>query len=158
MSGGPSVDLAGTRTVKEILRAVNAKRLGVKVGRRLSESADPNTSTPAAVPGSAGSVAPAAAVAASRAGRGDRGGNIELGSSMGGRGPGLPSGRKPFATNVPLGLPKPLDKTAGKGGGEKVEAAADLLARVRGQLERSEQRTKGVPGGRGATNDRAPPR
>lgn len=47
--GGHKVDLAGTRTVKEILRVVNARRMSFEIGRRLSavtgESGNPHAPT-----------------------------------------------------------------------------------------------------------------
>ena len=184
VKGGPSVDLAGTRTVKEILRVVNAKRLSVEIARRFSATVDSSSSTntdatasvgtdgstaPAAAAASAAAAAAAAAATAAAAtpadvagavGRG-KGENIGIeGNSMGLRGaaPGIPlggSGRH-YSTQPELRqrhLPEKLERAGGSAG--KMAAATELLARVRGQLERSEQRTKGAPG---AVRDIAPQR
>ncbi|CAM9461081.1 unnamed protein product, partial [Ectocarpus sp. 13 AM-2016] len=159
--GGPTIDLAGTRTVKEILRVVNAKRMGVEIGRRFSATVDPASPPSAAAPTTpaAGSAAPVAALAASSTTRAANpregvGGRRGMGGVSGG---GVSHGED--NPTIPLlGSRNPFDRTLeGKGTG-KVEAAADLLARVRGQLERSEQRTKGSLVERGGPGDMAPPR
>ncbi|CAM9566356.1 unnamed protein product [Ectocarpus fasciculatus] len=160
--GGPTIDLAGTRTVKEILRVVNAKRMGVEIGRRFSATVDPASTSASAAPNTpaAGSAAPAAAPAASsttRASaqpRGSVGGGRGIGGVSGG---GVSHGEDNAAIPL-LGSRSPFDKTLEGRGTGKIEAAADLLARVRGQLERSEQRTKGSLVERGGAGDMAPPR
>lgn len=163
MAGGPSIDLAGTRTVKEILRVVNAKRLSAEIGRRLSATVDSTSpaaaasAAAAAAAAAAGSTAPAAAVTNVGTGATAMVGQESRGKVRGVGSIGGPAGYN--ATTPLLGSRHPFEKTAvGAGGAGKVEAAAELLARVRGQLARSEERTKGVPTGAGATLDLAPPR
>lgn len=145
--------------MKEILRVVNAKRMGVEVSRRFSATMDPGSSADAAAAAtptaSAGSAAPAAAAAAASApatagstGTARKRQTANDGDNNRG-GPGGASVGEQSAAIPALG---------GGGRGGKVEAAADLLARVRGQLERSEQRTKGLPVERQRVGDIAPPR
>lgn len=160
--GGPSVDLAGTRTVKEILRAVNAKRLSVEIARRFSATVDSasstNTDATASV-GTDGSTAPAAAAAA--VGEVGRKTNENMGtaeSTEGGAHGGNSLGRGNYSTQPELHPGNPPEKTERGGRGGKLGAANELLARVRGQLERSEQRTNGAPGERGVGHDIAPQR
>ena len=152
--GGPSIDLAGTRTVKEILRVVNAKRMGAEIGRRFSATLDPMSGAAAAAPApttSGGSAAPAAtAPAASDTRKLTQRQNVSDGGV-------LADAHKATTTPV-LGSGNPFEKTVDGGRGGKVEAAADLLARVRGQLERSEQRTKGLMVEHQGVGDIAPPR
>lgn len=159
MGGGPTIDLAGTRTVKEILRVVHAKRLGVEIGRRFSATLDPTAEATAA---NSGTAAPAAAAATARR---ESSGKAEERTPTAGEGVyGVAAlgGGHMMTTKKIIGSRHPFEKTleegGGGGGGEvgKIEAAAELLARVRGQLKRSEQRTEGVliEGGGGI----APPR
>lgn len=154
--GGPTIDLAGTRTVKEILRVVNAKRMGVEIGRRFSGTVDPASPSAAAAPTTpaAGSAAPAAAPAASSTKRAAKPRERRIGGASSG---GVSHGED-NATIPLLGSRNPFDETLKGKGTEKIEAAADLLARVRGQLERSEQRTKASLVERGGASDMAPPR
>ncbi|CAM9953363.1 unnamed protein product [Scytosiphon promiscuus] len=143
---GPGIDLAGTRTVKEILRMVNAKRMGTEIGRRFSATAE-STSPAATHPTTtSGSAAPAAAAPAASSGIGTarHKGNASRGTAAKDcSDTPLSSGHN--ASMPLLGSRNPFEKTV-EGGArtEKVKAATDLLARVRGQLERSEQRTKGL--------------
>lgn len=77
--GGRTIDFAGTRTVKEILRVVNARRMSVEIGRRLSANAevdDNNPHTPSAAAGDNGSGSAAPAASASM--------SVDAGSSAGG--------------------------------------------------------------------------
>eukprot|EP00752_Nemacystus_decipiens_P014281 g12701.t1 len=162
--GGPGIDLAGTRTVKEILRVVNAKRMGVEIGRRFSATLDPASAAAAAAAAAApatpaGSAAPAATApaASSTSTRSDTGKAAQR--HIASDGGGLAD--VPRAATMPLPDSRnPFEKTVDMGGvrGGKVEAAADLLARVRDQLERSEQRTKGLLVERQGIGDIAPPR
>lgn len=167
MSGGRTLDLGGTRTVKEILRAVNAKRLSDEIGRRLSATADPTslaaTAVAAAASGTARNPSPAPAAAAAHvaiaaskthqvnSGQGPhRGGTRAVYDREGG---GRLDGTKPAM--VKNGREEEISAKVGK-----LQAATDLLARVRDQLERSDQRTKApLPVGGGmAARDMAPPR
>lgn len=161
--------------MKEILRVVNAKRLSVEIGRRFSETVDPSSAmaaaAAAAAAATAGSTAPAPAASAKKSievgNKGGRGtGNKRGGSHATGRGNISSAGSMndgsdvallgtsshPFESSNAVGGPG-----AGKGRGG-VEAAAELLTRVRGQLERSERRTnKGAAVG-GSSSEIAPPR
>eukprot|EP00903_Cladosiphon_okamuranus_P006353 g6223.t1 len=136
---GPSIDLAGTRTVKEILRVVNAKRMGVEIGRRFSATLNPASaaaapSAPAAPPGSA---APAATAPVASSSNNSRTGKAtQRQNASGGGGGDLAFSLS--ATTMPLsGSRNPFEKVVEGDGvkGGKVEAAADLLARVKDQLE-----------------------
>lgn len=176
---GPSIDLAGTRTVKEILRVVNAKRMGATVSRRFSATmdpaspaaaaaavADPTTSAgsaapAAAAPAAAAPAAPASALATARGtgAVGKRQTANDGDNDRGGSGGALVDEHS--APMPLLGSRNPFESTVvpGEGGKRgKIEAAADLLARVKGQLERSEQRTKRSPDERQGISDIAPPR
>lgn len=151
--------------MKEILRVVNAKRMGVEIGRRFSASLDPASAAtaPTAPTTPAGSAAPAAMApvassssmssiisagkATKRQNAGEGGGGALVGALS--------------ATTMPLsGSRNPFEKIVEGGGGKggKVETAVDLLARVRHQLERSEQRTKRLLVERQGVGDIAPPR
>lgn len=139
---------------------VNAKRMGVEIGRRFSATLDPASAAAApATATPAGSAAPAATAPAASSSS-STGKATQRQNASGGRGgladahsatmiPPLPGSRNPFEKTVEGG---------GGGRGGKVEAAAELLARVRDQLERSEQRTKGLLIERQGVGDIAPPR
>lgn len=157
--------------MKEILRVVNAKRMGVAVSRRFSATMDPASADadPTISPGSAAPAAAAPAAtdtaAAAPAAVGSTGALRQRQTASGGdnnRGvSGGASVGEHRAAMPPLGSRNPFENTGALGGGGrggKVEAAADLLARVRGQLERSEKRTKGLPVERQGVGDIAPPR
>ena len=166
--GGPSVDLAGTRTVKEILRVVNAKRMSVEIARRFSATVDSSSSTntdATASVGTDGSTAPAAADTAAAAHAIGSVGRRKSGSM--GRAESIKDGAHAggtaldghYSTQPEIHPRNQLSEKRERGGrGGKMGAATELLARVRGQLERSEQRTKGAPGERGVGHDVAPQR
>ena len=161
-TGGPNIDLAGTRTVKEILRAVHTKRMSAKAGRRLGTTPANLFSSAAA----AGSTAPAAVAAAA----------ITATASA-----ATPYPERPETDGAPIFKEKATrERLIGEGGpapgydkyahgvtrvgfrgtskekdGGKVEVAVELLARVREQLQLSEQRTKGAGS---PVKDIAPPR
>lgn len=134
---------------------VNAKRMGAEIGRRLSATleAAPSAATAPATP--AGSAAPAATAPAANSSTG-KATQRQTGSD-GGAG-GLDDAHRAMTMSLSDSR-NPFEKTVGGGErGGKVEAAADLLARVRDQLERSEQRTKGLLVESPGVGDIAPPR
>lgn len=156
---GLGIDLAGTRTVKEILRVVHAKRLSTEIGRRFSAtiensaSASPaSTTAPAAVAAAAAAAALAASSYAPAGPETDSSESIGEQAAIGGK-PSL-SSRGHSHSSTPAGSRHQFDK----GGGSKVEAAAELLARVRSQLQQSEERTKGPTSVGRAAGSIAPPR
>lgn len=141
---------------------VNAKRMGVEIGRRFSATLDPApaaAASPATPTG--GSAAPAAATAPSATTSGSAGKVPLRQNASDGGGLAAAAAAAHDATMKPLSNSRnPFAQTVeGAGGtGGKVEAAADLLARVRDQLERSELRTKGLLVERQGVGDIAPPR
>lgn len=142
--------------MKEILRVVNAKRMGAEIGRRFSATLDPAFPAALAPATPAGSAAPAATAPAATAPAATSSTGKATQRQKASDGGGLDDARN--ATMPPPDSRNPFEKTAGGGRkGGKVEAAADLLARVRDQLERSEQRTKGLPVERQRIGDFAPP-
>lgn len=131
---------------------VNAKRMGVEIGRRFSATLDPASPAATAPATPAGSAAPAAKApaATSSTGTATQRQNASDGGLVGAHNATMP---------LPDSRRNPFEKTVeGVGRGGKVEAAADLLARVRDQLERSEKRTKGLQIERPEVGDIAPPR
>ncbi len=131
---------------------VNAKRMGVEIGRRFSATMDPASTSATAPANAAGSAAPAAAAPAAA-------GSTRKVTQRQNAVDGSGSASEQNAMTPLLGSRNPFEKTVGGAGSAgKVEAAADLLARVRGQLESSEQRTKGLPVERQEAGDIAPPR
>lgn len=154
--------------------------MSVEIARRFSatvESASSTNTDATASVGTDGSTAPAAAATAAAGGAavgagasavgaftgksenniGIIAGSIEGGAAHGGGG-GIPlGGGGHYSTQPELhvrNLPGKTERGGGSGG--KIGAATELLARVRGQLERSEQRTKGASGG--VSHDIAPQR
>lgn len=180
-SGGHTIDLAGTRTVKEILRVVNAKRLSHEICRRLSANvaqdydsnshappttgADTSVSTaPAATAGmiSDGYEVGSGSVASSTVGTPAGVPTLLRGSDGGGGDDGGGDGERAFSRGgrdvaaavlesrggrTGIHLPRVSAAVAGgvKSGarGKNIQSATDLLERVRNQLARSEERTRG---------------
>lgn len=168
-SGGTQdVDRAGIRTVEEILRMVHAKRMR-EASQRLSLSADDPAPS---VAGDASGKAPAAAAVAHE----DR---ITVNEGEGyppPSGPMEPDTAAVFAertteckggtaSSLPAELAHPWRSEKTASSKKRMEEAAELLARVGRQLERSAERTQGpdirrVSAGEldGTVMDLAPPR
>lgn len=166
--GTQDVDRAGIRTVEEILRMVHAKRMR-EASQRLSLSTDDPAPS---IAGDASGKAPAAAVVAHE----DR---IAVN-----QGEGYPPPSGPIepdmaaavgeltteckggtASSLPTEPPHPCRSEKVASSKKRMEEAAELLARVGRQLERSAERTQGpeirrVSAGEldGTVMDLAPPR
>lgn len=131
---------------------VNAKRMGAEIGRRFSatvEPASPAATHPITITGSAAPAPAAPSATGTVRQREKTSGSADIRTVS-----DTPSIRGTNTSTPLVGSRNPFEKTL-EGGARpgKVEAATDLLARVRGQLERSEQRTKGLLGeGRGVSN------
>lgn len=146
--GGLNIDLAAPRTVKGILRAVHAKRMNADAGRRLSAIGEPLSTAPASI--ASPTPAPAAAVTATSTDPSpeipetDEGGK-KRNSGMKPRDQVMRRVTDKSAVHARAGSRSGFIDPSKFKGGTNVEAAAELLGRVREQLHRSEQRSEQRP-------------
>lgn len=145
---GHNIDLAAPRTVKGILRAVHAKRMSAEVGRRLSAIGEPLSTASASMAST--TPAPIAAVTATSTDPSPEVPETDEGEEQNSR----TKSRDQVIRRVTDKSAAHSSRRARAGsrsefldpskfkGETNVEAAAELLARVTEQLQRSEQRSE----------------